>query len=486
MNKFAFIPITALALSTLDATPTTFNSLITRPEARPLKTITQEIAEAEAATDDPLDTEPADDEDPVQIDYKNEVVYADHAATGTRVVSSVKQEMKIKLPKKFYENNQDRTLKFYPGYDKDAAITLAYEQGKGKAELPPAEVDVIAEADPVELPKEEVPVEESKEEVSEVRVEESYIQEPCAIEPPSISFAPYFIDLAPTFAAVEETPPPAPSAPIAPPVYPCNTTQKRDPASVVLNFGYTFGHGIDTDKNYTTAGAMYFPGETARNIYPFLGANAYFIEGDDWAFDLGTGARWQPDNSCYLLGANLFYSSLPKDLGTYHQIGFGLEYLSWTWEARVNAYFPVSTRGRAKEIAFYDDYIGDYWVRTIGREDTYSGFDAELGYNIYPAENYRLYGGLGTAYFQSALNNNDSWAFKARALFEWKRFLTLEARTYKESRDNWQWQGVINLTMPFDCFCDPCGCSLRELYTRPVYRNNLIKSTSDCCWETNY
>ena len=163
-----------------------------------------------------------------------------------------------------------------------------------------------------------------------------------------------------------------------------------------------------------------------------------------------------------------------------------MEALTYTWEARANLYLPVGCQGTKRTVRLFDNYIGDYWVKLNQIEQTSKGFDAEVGYNFYPVNQLRLYLGLGPAWFEDYFTHNDNWAFVTRALMQWSDYLTLQAKGYKEADHGWRWQGLVNLTAPFECFRDYCGCNVYDLLSQPVFRNAVIKSSCDCCWETNY
>lgn len=153
----------------------------------------------------------------------------------------------------------------------------------------------------------------------------------------------------------------------------------------------------------------------------------------------------------------------------------------------MNGYMPVGQKSRKKIVNFFDGYIDGYTITVFNREQTARGFDAELGWNSYfYSDSIRAYMGIGPAWFKNDHSKDDQWAFKARGLLQWSRYLSIEARTFKEQRSNWHWQGAVFLLIPFECFRDLCACDLNDLFSRPVYRNAMIKSCGRCGWETNY
>lgn len=500
-----------------------------------------------------------------KIAYKNQVRYTKNKKTGKKGAKVVSQEMVITLSKDFFDKEENKSIKFSPGFDEDSVIKISYEK-KGdqkpvallenehaaapeaiKTQAVPApsapkeEIkeqektpapQPIAEADPVLSPTQPTPPpiepEPKKEPVRDSSKEP--VIEKAEKTPSPISYAnetnniynkPYSsrvhvvdmtnqssnqvadADMVPqsniSLARSESIGAPvqnqnAPQA-WAPPYVEQDNSCIQDnacaqqeccpPPATQLNLGYTFGRGIETSHNYATANLLLFPNWNTRNIVPFISLSAHHLDNNRWAGSYGGGARWQPEGACHIWGFNLFYDTLKRHLGTFQQVGAGLEWLSPTWEGRINAYLPVGAQSRFKTVQFFE-YPEGQWIKIRERDRSARGFDAEIGWNTYFCDQYRFYLGVGPAWFEKHHSNNEQWAFKARALLQWSRYLSLEARTYKESNSSWHWQGAVFLTIPFECIRDLCSCGLTDLFARPVYRNALIKSSSDCCWETNY
>ena len=323
--------------------------------------------------------------------------------------------------------------------------TIAYARPKRKRKRKKAESEIVA-LDPV-LPTEPVAVE-----TPPINTEPPVAREPISISVPQF---------------------PTPSFPYSP-----------IPASW-LALGYTFGKGIETHHSYLSAELMLFAKGGLEPLTPFLIGRSYYLDNYRWAASAGLGTRWLIAPQC-VGGANVFYDNLMGDLGTYQQVGVGLEYLSYCWEARINGYFPVHNKAHFKELCFFDDYIGGYFIQVNEREEVSRGFDAEIGYNFYFCNCYRLYTGLGPAWFQKVCSKENHWAFKARARLELSDYFSLEGRTYK-SRGDWHWQGAVFLTIPLECAWELCcGCNPTDLFSRPIWRNAMIKTSRDCCFKTNF
>lgn len=254
-----------------------------------------------------------------------------------------------------------------------------------------------------------------------------------------------------------------------------------------VNVNYTFGKGIDTNKNYISTNLMLFPGcHVAEHKTPFYSLSAYHLSDNKWAGSAGTGLRWMPCRSCHIYGFNVFYDVIGAKQGIYNQVGAGLEYLSKTWEAHANGYLPVGKKSIRHTVNFFDNYRGRFYVAVDNIEQTSHGADLEVGKNFYYGDKMRFYMGIGTAWFERSYSGNSEWTFKTRTFLQWTRYLSIELRTYKEPSENWHCQGVINLSVPFDVLCNFYTCGFSDLYSQPVVRNAMIKKNKGCCWITNY
>lgn len=487
------------------------------------------------------------DDSAAKIACKNEVRYSKNRKTGKRQAKVLSREVTITLTKDFFEKEANKSLNFTPGFDDDAVIKISYEKNGANSNentsqntknLSDSENNYskrnnqheVAEAEPlttkprvapITLPdpkgsiKEDVKT-DSRDQINttpsadpklEPKIEKTgpiaFADEPIrptysgnanSMHVVDISQGNYSNNLAQndSYSAGYTSPQTLKLNACTPQLEEatdncCAQNTCCPPPVTQLNLGYTFGRGIETSHNYATANLLLFPNWNTRNIVPFVSLSAHRLDNSRWASTYGGGARWQPQDACHIWGFNIFYDNLKKHLGTFHQVGAGLEWLSPRWEARVNAYFPVGTKKRLNTVNFFDGYIGGYTIAVREVEQSSRGFDAEIGWNSYYfCDKARLYLGVGPAWFEDYYSRNDQWAFKARALVQWSRYLTFEARTFKESKSDWHWQGAVFLTIPFECFKDICGCGLTDLFSRPVYRNQMIKSSSNCCYETNY
>lgn len=253
-----------------------------------------------------------------------------------------------------------------------------------------------------------------------------------------------------------------------------------------LDIGFATGKWIDTNSNYPFVRFVWFPECRLDGKYLFYQASGFRTSDYKWGGSIGAGLRWQPKRTCHIVGANIFYDAGDGYYNTYHQVGGGIEWLSKTWEARVNGYFPVGNKYFLETENVWDDYNGGYEVITKNIEQVSRGIDVEVGHNLYHKDIMRLYVGIGPAWYERAYSEDTEWAFMARAFVEFRRFARIEVRTFKEAGDRWHVQGVGVLSFPFEVLCQPYTCGLSAPLSDPVYRNMTIKKQRGCCWITNY
>lgn len=441
----------------------------------------------EEKKDEPEDTPPLAIIEQVQeavgarVSYKNRTVKENESHT------TVDQELVITLTTKFFEQKDDQTLQLSTGID-DRTLTLTYKK------------DV-----PLALATSEVPLDEIAYAVApkvgpSLNLEEEVVIQDSSIAtfPKEISTADYLASKTTNLPIEDDSnhidPKDVPEQienPSEPQIYHlenfCGTQNYcRFPDRFL--FGYSFGEGIDTDKNYTQYGLLLYPEWKVDPLVPILSLNAYRLSNNKWAGSFGGAVRWPDAERDYVYGLNVFYDFIKQHFGTFHQIGVGGELLSRCWEARFNAYFPVGKDFRLRTASFFDEYIGSYFVHIKTLEQAQRGFDAEVGYNYYLQNNLRLYAGAGPAWFKQTYWHQSRWAFKLRGLIEWNDYVSFEARTFKQCSQKWDCQGLAWISIPLEFFCqsscDPCG--VIDLFERLIYRNAVIKTSHNCCWETNF
>lgn len=253
-----------------------------------------------------------------------------------------------------------------------------------------------------------------------------------------------------------------------------------------LNVGYSIGKGIDTDQNLINAQLMLLPDFRYENLVPFFTLEGHYLNTENhMAGSIGSGIRWRPASTKCFIGANIFYDAIQGRYHFYNQFGGGLEYLSKSWESRLNFYIPVNQKSGSKTKAVFDDYAGGYIVECNRIEQPLIGIDFEIGRNFYYCDFARFYIGIGPGWYEKASSGDDQWAFKARAYLQLYRYLTFECRGFVED-SYWHAQGVFTLTIPFECIQNFYTCGFLDIISQPVYRNDVIKRSKGYCFQSNF
>lgn len=254
---------------------------------------------------------------------------------------------------------------------------------------------------------------------------------------------------------------------------------------------YAFGQGVGIDKSYGSLGLFWIP-ESDASIKPLFDLQGHYIENNRWAFNIGSGLRWRLDDSCQVLGAYIYYDyRQASHHGNFNQIGLGLEFLSETFEFRINGYLPICRQRQIGE-KFVKTYSDGLVAISHKTETAMKGVDAEAGMCLFRCNDWKLYTALGTYYYDSHDPKDHTWGGKARIFLCWNDYISLEARTTYDDIFRSRVQGVVSVNLPLDLlfsfFSDTCSCStcFCDLLNEPVQRNDLIVLDPCCCWKWGF
>jgi hypothetical protein len=257
----------------------------------------------------------------------------------------------------------------------------------------------------------------------------------------------------------------------------------------VIYGGYTGGRGVGIHEGYGTLGFSAFPEVNLASYRPFIDVRGHYIQNRQWAANAGIGMRWWNTCQSTVWGANCYYDYRSVKHGHFDQIGVGFEWLTNFIEFRLNAYIPWKTSVHAQKKVF-DHCIGNYIAILKKETHASTGFDTELGCNIWERQGFSLYTGVGAYYFSNHTRKN-RWGGRIHLLVSWLDRVTIEARINQGRYDNTAVQGVITLALPLEYLfknnCNPSCCScINALLTKPVQRNDMIVTNKQCCWKTNF
>ena len=160
---------------------------------------------------------------------------------------------------------------------------------------------------------------------------------------------------------------------------------------------YVGNRGIGYKRGYMTLNGLFFPYQEG-NVWPLLDVRGHRFTNNEYGANLGIGTRFFSKRYKYVYGVNFYYDyrSDCHRKAHFHRIGVSLEYLSTTFDIRLNGYFPINDKQLAQTRVF-DQYIGGYIAIQKFYKNAFNGFNLELGVPIcLPGENkHGLYLGFG-------------------------------------------------------------------------------------------
>jgi hypothetical protein len=246
----------------------------------------------------------------------------------------------------------------------------------------------------------------------------------------------------------------------------------------IVRGSYTFGEGIGVHHRYGTVSALFIPCLDSIYFQPFLDFRGHYSSDCFAASNWGAGVRFFDNINDMTWGFNIYYDRRGTCLGHFNQVGAGLEFLGRCNELRVNTYFPTNSRHTKKFFSSKDSF--DHFFVT---EYAQRGFDLEFGRNLtgIPQCHITLWGGIGTYYFKDVKGHKHRWGQKVRAALYWGSLLNFQANVMHDNLQNMFFQGVVELSIPFDLkrFLDEC---IRLSYPK-VIRNDMVvlRKRCRCC-----
>ena len=132
----------------------------------------------------------------------------------------------------------------------------------------------------------------------------------------------------------------------------------------------------------------------------FLDARGMVTHDGSGGANIGAGWRWWMEDIDRIVGLSAFYDNDNGQRGKYNQIGLSFESLGRYVEYRVNGYIPIGTKETfvsssvdSSTLAFQENSL--VFSRTNVAEQTYTGFDAEVGGPLPVVGRYGVNGYVG-------------------------------------------------------------------------------------------
>jgi hypothetical protein len=246
------------------------------------------------------------------------------------------------------------------------------------------------------------------------------------------------------------------------------------------------GEGISYCRGYTTLGYFHpFSNWECMSIFPFIDAKLHHFANGKTAANIGTGIRYLPTCSNWILGANVYYDFRKGHFDRFHQIGIGFEALGSRFDFRINGYIPIGKKNYHSHAHVFS-YIGDYQATCREFEKSLTGIDAEIGISLLrrPCYCLELHLAAGPYYYSKKIDDKRITGGKVRLEVEYSCFnLALIGFYDKEHKGKVQAQIIVFF---------PLSCPSSSLWShtchvlRSVRREDILYTDCGCCWDWNW
>lgn len=161
---------------------------------------------------------------------------------------------------------------------------------------------------------------------------------------------------------------------------------KWDIYSMQANISHTEGRGIGYWRGYTSLAIFLMPSTfKCRSIYPLLDLRGHGFNDGKIAANGGLGVRILTSN-CSAIGANVYFDvrqshhrGFNQRGHVFNQLGAGLEYLSTSWDVRLNYYQPLGKKVIHFRQTIFKDNLGITPIFLRKHQYTIRMANAELG-----------------------------------------------------------------------------------------------------------
>jgi hypothetical protein len=262
------------------------------------------------------------------------------------------------------------------------------------------------------------------------------------------------------------------------------------PKRFTLRHVQGWGEGVSFGTDYSTLALLFAPDYRVGRIMPMVDLRGHRFDNNTYAANVGVAGRYipTPNTYCQILGFNVFWDWREGHLGSYQQIGAGLEVLGKRWDLRANVYAPVSVKKRRITCSF-DGYAGGYYAIHRTCEYTSYGFNAEIGNYVVRGKNFFLYAATGPYYLVRKCHNKTlGGEFRLRP--QYKDYCALDFSVSHDNVFGTVYQAQIILYVPLYQISKylnkrPCNLSDQQIY-QPIERFEIMPLSRRSCWQTNF
>ncbi len=262
------------------------------------------------------------------------------------------------------------------------------------------------------------------------------------------------------------------------------------PKRMTLRHVEGWGEGVSFGTDYSTCALFISPDYHVGKVMPILDLRGHRFDNNKYAANVGIGGRYIPESGtfCQILGFNAFYDWREGHLGSYNQVGVGLEVLGKRWDFRANGYAPVGTTRRKTKCVF-DNYEGGYYAIHRKCEFTSYGYNAEVGYYAVRTKDFFLYTAIGP-YYLVRKNSDKTRGGMFRVRPQYKDYLAFDFSVSHDSVFQTVYQAQIILYLPLYQLSKkgnqrPCNLTDYQIY-QPIERYEVMPIGRRSCWQTNF
>ena len=254
------------------------------------------------------------------------------------------------------------------------------------------------------------------------------------------------------------------------------------PYSTVL-----LGNGMGYKGGYISLGGVVAAEVSTLSAFTEIVGHQFFH--GEQAANIGVGIRRYWSGGNVITGGNVFYDIFDAKK-TFHQVGFGLEFLTSAFDLRVNTYFPLGSNIDELPDQLYI-YPGGYFALNRPLKEAMSGGDIEVTLPLQRERNNSLwvpYLALGS-YYYGQLTESSFVGGRFRLGFDFMRVFNTEIRASHDPVYKTIIQGVVTLTLPLEFFSKGgLGESpdSHKMFARVKREPIIAESRMQCRWTTNY
>lgn len=210
---------------------------------------------------------------------------------------------------------------------------------------------------------------------------------------------------------------------------------------------HTESRGLGYQDGYTTL-EWFAIHQKDPYFMPFIDLRGHVFNNGKLAGNVGIGERTVIPSLNHIFGLYCYYDVRQEDHGlTVNQISPGIEVVGKRMEYRINTYFPVGKNESRTYGRKFSRFQGHQIFYKEKKKYAMNGVDGEVGVHITQSTNHDVYAGLGPYYLTASPFS--AWGGKARLLWKYKEYISLEASYSYDHLFHNVLQGTIGFMVPF-------------------------------------